>query len=160
MSGRIGRSGCSTNAAGRTATSIRTSRSGSAAKWARRVSSVATTSDSTTSTSAQRQGAASTGKIYDGTTLRYRAKKSDCTPSRIALTMSGASSVSRIMRLTKLRVTPSASAISAADRHLPSSQQPLPSRIPLSSRPVARGQVYQYWNRYPPVPRRAMVAAC
>ena len=35
--------------------------------------------------------------------------------------MSGASSVSRSRRLTKLRVTPSASAISAADRYLPSS---------------------------------------
>src|SRR5512134_744507 len=35
--------------------------------------------------------------------------------------MSGASSVSRSSRLTKLRVTPSTSAISAADRYLPSS---------------------------------------
>jgi hypothetical protein len=35
--------------------------------------------------------------------------------------MSGESSVSRSSRLTKLRVTPSASAISAADRNFPSS---------------------------------------
>ena len=43
-----------------------------------------------------------------------------CRSSRIPW-ISGASKVSRNSRLTKLRVTPSASAISAADRYLPSS---------------------------------------
>jgi Family of unknown function (DUF6880) len=44
-----------------------------------------------------------------------------CLPLRIASTMSGVSSVSRSSRLTKLRVTPSASASSPAERHLRSS---------------------------------------
>ena len=43
----------------------------------------------------------------------------DCRPLRIVSTTSGGSSVNRSSRLTKLRVTPSASAISAADRYLP-----------------------------------------
>ena len=47
----------------------------------------------------------------------------DCRPSRIISTMSGESSVNRSSRLTKLRVTPSASASSPADRYLPSSSK-------------------------------------
>ena len=42
-------------------------------------------------------------------------------PSRTASTISGVRSVSRSRRLIKLRVTPSAAAISAADRYFPSS---------------------------------------
>ena len=51
--------------------------------------------------------------------------------------MSGASSVRRSSRLTKLRVTPSASAISAVDRYLPSSSIRVGAGAPVEGRGFA-----------------------
>jgi hypothetical protein len=65
-----------------------------------------------------------------------------CRPSRMTSTMSGARSVRRSRRLTKLRVTPSASASSPADRHptlpaIASTDAPGPARGSASRRAAA-----------------------